>query len=418
MRDSIHFQLMDKFAIYVNDSQESQILANSRKASILIEYLILNRGQPIANQKLLSILWPEENSSNPAISLKTLISRTRAALNKISEGLGGSIVADRGAYHWNVMPGVSVDIYIMEDIFSELEKCRGDRETYGRYAEQLLELYKGDLLQVSDAEEWVTPRSVDLHNRFLEAIEGYLELLKQNGEWDDVIRVCRQALDIDNFSEQIHIHLMTALIETKRSNEALMQYKYATHLQYRYLGIQPSEDMQEFYKQIVSAGRTLEFNMESIQNELIESENQAGAFICEYSVFKEIFNLQIRNLERLQTTMFLAVIMVCDINGQPFESIKQSTIMNKLLEIMKAKLRKGDAITHFSPTMLAVLLPTANYKTAGMVLERIRKLFYGVYPCSEVRFDYRVGPLKSYAQMNGKGFNNSPVEAQVDPETM
>ena len=39
----------------------------------------------------------------------------------------------------------------------------------------------------------------------------------------------------------------TALIETNRSNEALMQYKYATHLQYRYLGIQPSEDMQEFY---------------------------------------------------------------------------------------------------------------------------------------------------------------------------
>lgn len=414
MGDNIRFQLMDKFAIFINDRQESQAFANSRKASILIEYLILNRGQPIPNQKLLAILWPDENSSNPAISLKTLISRTRASLNKISEGLGNSIVADRGAYHWEVVPGASVDVYLIEDIFAELEHCSGDREKYGHYAEQLLELYRGDLLQVGDAEEWVTPRSVDLHNKFLAAMEGYLQLLKANKEWDDVIRVCRQTLDIDNFSEQMHIHLMNALIETNRSNEALMQYKYATHLQYRYLGIQPSEDMQEFYKQIVNAGRTLEFNMEAIQNELIESENHAGAFVCEYSVFKEIFNLQIRNLERLQTTMFLAVIMVSDINGQPFESIKQSTIMNNLLEIMKSKLRKGDAITHYSPSMLALLLPTVNYKTAGMVLERIKKLFYATYPCSEVRFDYRVGPLKSSVQMRSAGLKSGEAEVQTE----
>jgi len=69
--------------------------------------------------------------------------------------------------------------------------------------------------------------------------------------------------------------------------------------------------------------------------------------------------------------------------------------MNGLLDILKNKLRKGDAITHFSPTMLALLLPTVNYKTAGMVLERIKKFFYAMYPTSEVKFDYRVGPLKS-----------------------
>ena len=188
MADNIRFQLMDKFAIYINDRQESQAFSNSRKASVLIEYLILNRGQPIPNQKLLAILWPDENSTNPAISLKTLISRTRAALNKISDGLGNSIVADRGAYHWAVLPGVTVDVYLIEDILSELEKCRDDREKYGAYTEQMLELYRGDLLQVGDAEEWVTPRSVDLHNSFLEAIEVYLELLKANEEWDDVIR--------------------------------------------------------------------------------------------------------------------------------------------------------------------------------------------------------------------------------------
>ena len=97
--------------------------------------------------------------------------------------------------------------------------------------------------------------------------------------------------------------------------------------------------------------------------------------------------------------MFLAVIMVSDNNGQPMESIRQGSIMNGLLEILRTKLRKGDAITHFSPTMLAIMLPTVDYNTARLVLERIRKLFYAKYPVSEVRFDYRVGPLKSAFQL-------------------
>lgn len=196
---------------------------------------------------------------------------------------------------------------------------------------------------------------------------------------------------------------MTALIRTNRTSEALVQYKHVMHLHYRYLGIQPSEDMQEFYKQIVHAGKTLEFNLESIRNELRESGDQRGAFVCEYAVFKEIFNLQMRNLERLGSTMFLAVIMVGSLNGQPMNPIKQDNIMTGLLEILRKNLRKGDTITHFAPTIFALLLPTVNYTTGNMVMERVKRLFYRRYPNSNVVFNYRVGPLTS--EKNAPGGN-------------
>lgn len=399
MADCIHIQMMDKFAIYINDQLEAQAINNSRKGMILIEFLILNRKRQVPNQKLLSTIWPEENSSNPAISLKTLISRTRATLNKVSEGLGNCIVADRGAYHWESMPNMTIDVHQIEDLLDLLPKYQDDLEQYGQTIDKIMGLYCGDLLQNSDPSEWVMPRSIQIHNSFMNAVDNYLVMLKGARQFETMIRVCRQALDVDNFSEQLHMHLMSALIETNRNNEALIQYKYAMHLQYRYLGVQPSEDMQEFYKQIVNAGKTLEFNLEAIQSELLENENQPGAFVCEYAVFKEIFNLQIRNLERLQTTMFLVVIMVSDINGQPLDSMRQANIMNGLMEILRTKLRKGDAITHFSPTMLALLLPTVDYKTARVVMERIKKIFYSQYPISEVKMDYRVGPLKSSARI-------------------
>ena len=112
-------------------------------------------------------------------------------------------------------------------------------------------------------------------------------------------------------------------------------------------------------------------------------------------MFKEIFNLQMRNLERLGATMFLAIIMVSPYNDKEIDTMRQNNIMNGLLEILTKNLRKGDTITRFAPTVFALLLPTVNYNTGGMVLERIKRVFYRSYPNSNIVFNYRVGPLNS-----------------------
>ena len=36
-----------------------------------------------------------------------------------------------------------------------------------------------------------------------------------------------------------------------------------------------------------------------------------------------------------------------------------------------------------------------NYNTGGMVLERVKRVFYRNYPNSNIVFNYRVGPLTS-----------------------
>lgn len=396
MGDCVRIQMMDTFTIYINEIQADRMVNKSRKGVALMQYLILNREQPVPNQRLLNTLWSEEKSTNPENALKTLVSRLRALLNQISPGLGQAIVADRNAYHWELQPGMAVDLYEIEDIFAALSAGRQEdagarKDLYVR----LMKLYTGDLLQNGEQSEWALARATALHNQYMASMYDYIDILKNEENYKEVVNVCRAALDVDNFDDRLHMELMTALIKTNRTSEALVQYKHVIHLHYRYLGIQPSDDMQEFYKQIVHAGKTLEFNLESIRNELRESGEQRGAFVCEYAVFKEIFNLQMRNLERLGSTMFLAVIMVSGLNGQTMEPIKQDNIMSGLLDILKQNLRKGDTITHFSPTIFALLLPSVNYTTGNMVMERVKRLFYKKYPNSNVSFNYRVGPLSS-----------------------
>lgn len=402
MADIIRIQMMDTFAIYINERKIDQLVNRSRKGASLVQLLISHRGQPVPNSRLLSALWSQESSSNPENALKTLVSRLRTLLNQISPELGSCVVADRGAYHWACLPGMTVDLYEIDRILERLEGVSLPEKEQVRLYSALMGLYSGDMLQSSEHNEWAVAEAAGLHEKYMSAVLAYIDLLKRMDQHKDVISVCRRALEVDGFDDRLHIELMTALIHMNRSGEALQQYKHVVEMNYRYLGVQPSDELQEFYKQIVTAGKTLEFNLQAIRNELRENDKR-DAYVCEYAVFKEIYNLQMRNLERTGTTMFLAIIMIRPYDDQVLDNIRQNSIMSGLLRILCSNLRRGDIITRFAPAMYALLLPTVNYATGSMVMERIKRVFYREYPNSNIVFDYRFGPLEGDDMLEESG---------------
>lgn len=395
MADIIRIQMMDTFAIYINEQKIDLLVNKSRKGASLIQLLLSHRGKPVPNNRILTTLWQEDKSSNPENALKTLVSRLRTLLNQISPELGSCLVADRGAYHWELLPGMTVDLYEIDKVLEKLGEADLPVQRQMELYVELLKLYAGDFLQSSERNEWAVVEAATLHEQFLKGMYTYINLLKEQEDFDEIICVCRRVLEVDNFDDRLHIELMKALIRVNRTSEALQQYKHVVELDYRYLGVQPSKELQEFYKQIVTSGKTLDLNLEAIRTELQEDDGKRDAYVCEYAVFKEIYNLQMRNVGRMGTSMFLAIMMVRPYDGQVMDSIRQNSIMNGLLQILCQNLRKGDIITRFAPSMFAMMLPTVNYATGHMVMERIKKVFYRQYPNSNIVIDYRVGPLDS-----------------------
>ena len=390
MVDSVRIQMLGNFLIYINEQRVENPVSKSRKGTALVEYLVLHRGRSVPNQQLLSALWPEQSVTNPENALKTLVSRMRALLNQMSPGLGACIVSDRGAYHWQSMPGMRVDAMELMDIFDALSTERDVDKLQALY-KRVLELYEGDLYQTGDLDGDVG-FAQQLHSQYLTAIYSYIELLRKAEDYNDVIAVCRTALEVDSFDDRLHIELMKAMVSLNRTSDALVQYKHATNLTYRYLGAPPSPEMLAFYQEMNKARQSLKYNLDAIRRELHNSSLERGAFVCDYEMFKSIYNLEMRNLERLGTTMFLGIIMIGD-DEDGADSIRQDNIMNGLIEILRDNLRKGDIITHFSPSVIALLLPTVNYKTGSMVMERIRQLFFKRYPNSDIPFHSRLGML-------------------------
>ncbi len=391
MSESIRIQLMGGYLVFVDEKRMGSPVTKSRKGAAFMEYLILNRGTPVPNQKLLSALWDGNAVTNPENALKTLVSRLRSQLNQMAEGLGNCIVSDRGAYHWENLTAMRVDVLDLFDLFERLNKERdpaAQRDLYRR----VMKLYQGDLFQTGSLSEEAA-YAEQLHRQYLNSVYRYVELLQKSEEYNEISAVCRMALEVDTFDDRLNIELMKAMVNLDRATDALNQYKHATNMTYRYLGSAPSEEMKAFYRQMSRSRKTLKFNVDAIRNELRESSQERGAFVCDYAMFKEIYNLQMRNLERLGTTMFLGVIMIGDPNDEQMDSIRQDNVISGLIEILRENLRKGDIITHFAPTIVALLLPTVNYETGTMVLERIRQLFYKQYPNSDIPFHHRLGML-------------------------
>ncbi len=390
MGDTIRIQMMGNFLIYINEQRVENPVSKSRKGTALVEFLVLHRERSVPNQQLLHALWPEHAITNPENALKTLVSRMRTLLNQMSPGLGQCIVSDRGAYHWKSMPNMHIDALELMDLFDALAVERDvdmQREMYQR----VIDLYQGDLFQTGDL-DGDKGFAQQLHNQFLTAIYGYIELLRKAEDYNEICAVCREALEVDSFDDRLHIELMKSMVSMNRTSDALVQYKHATNMTYRYLGTPPSAEMMAFYQELNRARQSLKNNLDAIRRELTNSSLDRGAFVCDYEMFKAIYDLEMRNLERLGTTMFLGIIMV-GTDDSSFDSIRQDGIMNGLIEILRDNLRKGDIITHFSPSVIALLLPTVNFRTGNMVLERIRKLFYMRYPNSDIPFHFRLGVL-------------------------
>ena len=391
MADTVRITMMGNFLIYINEQRVENPVSKSRKGTALMEFLVLHRGHSVPNSQLLHALWPEHSVSNPENALKTLVSRMRTLLNQMSDGMGGCIVSDRGAYHWQSLPDMKIDALELMELFDavplEREPAR-QRELY----QNILELYQGDLYQTGDL-DGDTGFAQQLHTQYLTSVYNYIELLRKADEFNEICSVCRSALEVDSFDDRLHIELMKAMISMNRTSDALVQYKHATNLTYRYLGAPPSPEMTAFYQEMSRNRQTLKDNLEAIRQELHNSGTERGAFVCDYEMFKAIYSLEMRNLERLGTTMFLGIIMVGESDEGNYDSIRQENIMNGLVDILRDNLRKGDIITHFSANVIALLLPTVNYKTGNMVMERIRKLFFQRFPNSDIPFNYRLGLL-------------------------
>ncbi|MEG1756288.1 MAG: BTAD domain-containing putative transcriptional regulator [Clostridia bacterium] len=393
---SVQINLFGGFEIIADGNIALEQLRQAKKTSQFLQYLILKRDRPVPHEELLDMLWSQKESMNPATALRTLLHRYRTLVEQSGlTVLDNSVLTTRGAYQWNPRLKCEIDVYAFERLFQEActpGMCNEDRMM--RYQKMML-LYTGSLLGSVCNETWAVSKNVYYHDLYMEGVFTLIELLKVDQQQDAIVTVCRRAMEVDLFDERLHLELMMALVKTGKKREAFSQYYFTTDLYAKQTDAQPSEEIRSVYHMIVQADQEMEADIEKVRGSLEKEDSGVGAFVCQYEIFNEIYQLQRRILERTNGTMFLALLSL-SLKGTDEcmqDQFMLERFMKQLLMAAQQNLRRGDTISRYTATQYVVLLPTATYETGKLVIDRVKKAFYADDTKPNVMFNFRLCPL-------------------------
>ena len=209
-----------------------------------------------------------------------------------------------------------------------------------------------------------------------------------------MITCCKQILQIDAFDEIIHTFLIRAYFKEGNTTAALNQYDTATDILYQNLGVQPSKELRDLYMDMMKIQQTLEMDLTVIQNDLKETEYKTGAFVCEYGIFKETYRLISRQCARDGRSVYIALITICETNGNIPPLNKLSNIMQNLLDIIVNNLRRGDVVSKYSGAQYVLLLPSATLEDGILILERIINKYYQTTKKTKIQLKYKLRQIE------------------------
>lgn len=388
----IRINLLGNFEIFMDGELISKQLESSKKMKNILEYLILNKDRKITFTELEETLWPEEKLSNPSNALKTALHRMRNHLGKYctEEEEREFIITKRGSYQWNPDIACSIDIYEFEELLEKVEEESLSYDEKITLYQKILALYKGDLFQASERQEWLGVKVIHYRNLFIKGMHKYTELLAEGKRFHEIIQVCKKVLEVDPFDEFSYFHMMNGYYITGQPKSVVELYDLASELFYKERGIELSDKIKQVYIKTLQTKKDLEFDIDRIKEALEAKIKEKGVFICDYEVFKSIFRFQARSLERQGGTACIALITLTSKDGSIQDKDKLAHAMEGLLVIIKKSLRKEDVAAQYSALQFVMLLPFVNEKIGNVIMERINKNFKRSYPRSSFIIDFKL----------------------------
>lgn len=387
-------QMLGGFHLTINGTTISDRSNQAKKPWSVLEYLITFHNREVSSSELIDLIWSSAESANPGGALKTLIFRSRKLLEPFGLPTHQLLIQKSGTYAWN--PAVKLDIDT--DQFEELcsrSKDPGlpDKQRLGLLMEAL-DLYKGDFLPKSSWEAWAIPISTYYHSTYLQAAHTAIGLLFEQADWTRIIGLCKQALAVEPFDEDFHYYLIYALYNNKEQNQALEHYQYMTNLFYNEFAITPSQRLKDLYKLIRNREHGITTDLSIIQESMQEEKENGGAYFCEFSVFRDIYQLEQRSIDRTGDSVFLCLLTLQDGQGDIPKLSVMTRAMNHLQGSIHTSLRRGDAYTRYSVSQYMIMLPTASYENGEMVIARIVRNFKKIYTRKDLVVSYALQPVR------------------------
>lgn len=391
---TLQVQMLGQFTLRYGDRTISDSDDRSRRVWSLLAYMLYNHGRSFAQEELIHLYWSNgEKSADPGNALKSIFHRIRTALDKLQPGLGRLLIRRKaGRYFWNNAMPLSLDIEDFEAHFHAAEAAGDDDVRLTEY-QAALALYAGDPLPRMTDEIWTIPIVAYYHSLYTRAAAGAIELLEKQERTAEAVALCRRAIHIEPYQEDLYEHLMRGLLRTGDMKGAMSVYEEMSEQLFAHFGVMPSETLRTLYRQATRTVNDRTLTMDEVCSQLAEPAPHSGAMVCEYDFFKILYRAEARSIARNGHSANICLLSVSGKDGEMLARRSLDPAMNNLQVLVQNNLRRGDVIARCSISQYIILLPQANYENSRMVADRLVSAFYRRYPHSPARLRYTVQPL-------------------------
>lgn len=391
---TLQVQMLGQFTLRYGDRTISDSDDRSRRVWSLLAYMLYNHGRSFAQEELIHLYWSNgEKSADPGNALKSIFHRIRTALDKLQPGLGRLLIRRKaGRYFWNNVIPLSLDTEDFEAHFHAAEAAGDDDVRLAEY-QAALALYAGDPLPRMTDEIWTIPIVAYYHSLYTRAAAGAIELLEKQERTAEAVALCRRAIHIEPYQEDLYEHLMRGLLRTGDMKGAMSVYEEMSELLFAHFGVMPSETLRTLYRQATRTVNDRTLTMDEVCSQLAEPAPHGGAMVCEYDFFKILYRAEARSIARNGHSANICLLSVSGKDGEMLARRSLDPAMNNLQVLVQNNLRRGDVIARCSISQYIILLPQANYENSRMVADRLVSAFYRRYPHSPARLRYTVQTL-------------------------
>ena len=391
---TLQVQMLGQFTLRYGDRTISDSDDRSRRVWSLLAYMLYNHGRSFAQEELIHLYWSNgEKSADPGNALKSIFHRIRTALDKLQPGLGRLLIRRKaGRYFWNNAMPLSLDIEDFEAHFHAAEAAGDDDVRLAEY-QAALALYAGDPLPRMTDEIWTIPIVAYYHSLYTRAAAGAIELLEKQERTAEAVALCRRAIHIEPYQEDLYEHLMRGLLRTGDMKGTMSVYEEMSELLFAHFGVMPFETLRTLYRQATRTVNDRTLTMDEVCSQLAEPAPHGGAMVCEYDFFKILYRSEVRSIARNGHSANICLLSVSGKDGEMLARRSLDPAMNNLQVLVQNNLRRGDVIARCSISQYIILLPQANYENSRMVADRLVSAFYRRYPHSPARLRYTVQPL-------------------------
>ena len=225
----------------------------SRQARLLFVYLVCERAQPVHREQLADLLWPEATPQAWDSALKSLVSRLRQFLGRLTGTAAvPSISSQFGCYQIQLPQHTWIDLEAARNSVDEAEGALRSNDVASAWGPANVALtIAGRPFMPGEEGEWVGQKRSELRDSLVRALDSYAEICLRTAQPSLAVQVANQAISLEPFRETGYQYLMRAHDALGNRAQALRVYQRCRELLADELGVDPSPEIAARYMELL-----------------------------------------------------------------------------------------------------------------------------------------------------------------------